>query len=208
MTEVTNEYLCNAVKLPFDSRDWIFTNKDISSLPKIIDHRPLLQPVRNQGKYGTCFAMSSCCMKEFQERKDYNFQEYFSPKFFYSHRQNNKDENKHNDEGMYGRDVMKILTKIGVCYEKSCPYKDVNNTNDWDEELYDEAKQHTIKHYARITTMNSLINAIYKNGVCLITFPVYNKFDQIWKIGKLENLEKYDSLENLEIWEYQKIGDI
>lgn len=173
--ENTEQFICNAVPSPTDHRDWIYATNTSITIPRVVDYRELLQPVRNQGRHGSCFAMSSCCMKEFQERKDYNFQNYFSPKFFYAQRKNTVTE------GMYGRDVMRILQTIGVCYEKTCPYKDVEEKQDWTP-FYEEAKRHVISHYARVSTVEDLCQAIHKNGVCLFTVPVYNKStNSIWK---------------------------
>ena len=174
------QFIYPAVRSPTDKRDWIF--KDINTnVPPIIDYRNQLTPVRNQGEYGSCFAMSSCCMKEYQERQDYNFQNYLSPKFFYAQRYNIHDDDAQNDEGMYTRDVMKILQYIGVCTEKSCPYINVDKKQDWTS-LLDEAKQHVISHYARVDNLTSLLHAISENGVCLITLPVYNtSLIEFWK---------------------------
>lgn len=170
MTELNNPF--PIIKSPHDSRDWIFNDKTLS-FPSEVDYRDSLTDVRNQGTIGSCFAMSSCCMKEYQERIDYNFQDYFSPKFFYRQRQNE-------GEGMYGRDVMRILKDIGVCYESSCPYVDVNDEYDFSTHL-EEAKQHVISHYARVDDLRSLIHAVAENGVCLITVPVYRKDGRMWK---------------------------
>ena len=168
---------CNVIDSPTDYRDWIYTSKE--DIPLSLDYRPQLCPIRNQGKVGSCFAMSSCCMKEFQERKDYNFQDYFSPKFFYSQRQNIRDDNLHNDEGMFSRDVMKLLKNTGVCYESSCPYTKVEEPFKYGP-LFEEAKKHTIRSYARVKDRSSLCRALVDNGICLITFPVYHKGPEMW----------------------------
>jgi len=167
-----SDFLYTAEKSPEDKRDWVFRDRT-KEFPDEVDLRPKLPKIRNQGSYGACMAFSACCAKEYHERLDYNFQEYFSPKFFYGQRRN-KDT-----PGMYGRDAMKILRQIGVCYEKSCPYRDVDNVYDYAPH-YEEAKHHVISHYARISDIESTCHAIAEQGVCLITFPVYKKNDDIW----------------------------
>ena len=42
-------YKLNANKSLDDSRDWLYQNKNSKILPSILDYRPQLQPVRNQG---------------------------------------------------------------------------------------------------------------------------------------------------------------
>ena len=74
------------------------------------------RPVRNQGSQGTCYAQSAACMKEWQEKKDINSSDYFSPQFIYNNRINQ------DSSGMNMRDLMKILHKTGCCYESDYPY--------------------------------------------------------------------------------------
>ena len=88
----------------------------ITTFPTDLDLRPNLQPIRNQGSQGTCAAQTAACCKEWQEKKDIGLNEHFSPQFIYNHRVNKTTE------GMYGRDVMKILHKTGASIEKDFPY--------------------------------------------------------------------------------------
>lgn len=173
------EFLCTAEISPEDSRDWIFEKKDVEFPPKV-DLRPKLTYVRNQGKYGACFAFAACCSKEFQERLDYNFRGYFSPKFFYGLRENTERA------GMHGRDVMKLLRTKGVCSEKSCPYYNIDENYDYSVH-FQEASKNVIKSYARVNDIYSLCDAVYENGVCLITFPVYKKQDDFWNKDKKDD---------------------
>ena len=109
------KYICNLKKSLPDDRDYIFNSNN--TIPITLDYRQDLMPIRNQGSQGTCYAQATACMKEWQERKDNNFIEYFSPQFFYDNRSNKYDEIDNNDDGMYGRDVMKLIKNIGICRE-------------------------------------------------------------------------------------------
>ena len=63
-----------AKKSPDDDRDWVLetiVNYNIE-LPKVLDYREMLHSIKNQGKLGTCAAMTACCIKEFQEKLDVN----------------------------------------------------------------------------------------------------------------------------------------
>jgi C1A family cysteine protease len=173
------EFIVPMKKSPEDSRDYIFISNN-SSIPEECDLRSELMPVRNQGSQGTCYAQSASCMKEWQERKNYNFNEYFSPQFFYNLRFNKYDKNTQNDEGMFGRDVMKILKNIGICKESTYPYGRIEDRDKISKEILDEAKMNIIESYARINTINDLKASLCKNGPALIAFPVYNYTDQMW----------------------------
>ena len=173
------EYICNLKKSLPDDRDYIFSSNNLS-IPKTLDMRSNLQHIRDQGDQGTCYAQSTACMKEWQEKQDNGFNEYFSPQFFYNNRSNKYDDNNNNDEGMYGRDVMKLIKTIGICRENSYPYGKIEDKSKISNSIYQEAKEYTIKSYYRINTMIDLKESLYRNGPCLIAFPVYNYEKDFW----------------------------
>jgi len=168
------KYKLNLEKSPTDNRDYIaesiFPAK--GETPDALDLRKDLQPIRDQGSQGTCAAQTSACMKEWQEKKDVDFDEHMSPQFIYNNRENQTDE------GMYSRDVMRILHKIGSCPEKEYPYEtDAPIT----ESLEEIAKKYTIKGYASVGTIDALKKALIKSGPCYIAVPVYNYGMRMWK---------------------------
>ena len=171
-------YICNANKSPQDNRDW--TIKNSLDFEETLDLRKDLQPIRDQGSQGTCYAQSAACAKEWQEKKDYNLDEHLSPQFFYNNRFNKYDIDNTNDDGMFGRDVMKLLCNVGICTEKEYQYGRIENKIDIPKEIYQSAKKHCIKNYARIENINQLKSALCKYGPCLIALPVYNFSDQMW----------------------------
>ena len=118
--------------------------------PKTLDLRPKLTKIRNQGEQGSCACTNSACMKEFQELMDNNIKEYFSPQFVYDNRMNQTTE------GMTCRDVMKILQKKGCPLEKSYPYNLTSKPENIPSSIYEEAKNFTIKSYARISKLDEL----------------------------------------------------
>jgi len=177
------EYKSNITWSPYDNRDYIYQSSNIE-YPEELDYRNDLQPIRDQGNQGSCFAQSVACVKEWQEKKDYNLNQYLSPQFFYDNRFNLYDDDKTNDFGMYGRDVMKLMKNIGICLEKSYPYGFITNKKNISEEIYKEAKNHIIKKYARIFNIKQLKESLYKNGPCIICFPIYNYSDEFWKGSK------------------------
>lgn len=181
MNEFNSELVVlNAIKSPIDNRDWIITDV-LSELQDTLDYRYMLQPIRNQGSQGTCYAQSAACAKEWQEKINYNFNNYFSPQFFYNYRPNIYDDNDNNNDGMFGRDVMKLLLDIGICTEKEYPYGLIEDKNIINSSVIKNALNHKIKSYARVTSIDSLKLSLFKNGPCLISFPIYNYSMEMWK---------------------------
>ena len=174
--------VCLAIKSPVDTRDWVLESilNYKGELPLVLDLRPDLQPVRNQGNYGTCAAMTAACIKEYQEKKDIKLSTYFSPGFIYLNRENKTTE------GMYPRDVMRILSNLGSCEDKLFPYNKFNNKNKITKECLTNASNYKIKGYSTISTIDGLKKALYLYGPCLIAFPVYNYTMKMWKQNKDE----------------------
>ena len=162
-------FVCKTNPSQDDDRDWNAANIYKKTILKpVLDLRNTLEPIRNQGSQGTCAAQTAACMKEWQESKDYNFKGYMSPQFIYNNRENQ------NTEGMFGRDVMRILSKIGSVKESVYEYGKIETVEDIDETYYNKAKVHKIKNYARIYDIENLKKALKINGPCYIAFPVYN----------------------------------
>ena len=145
--------ILNGIRSPNDDRDWFYDKYLVSNknyfLPNILDYRNELMPIRNQGSQGSCYAQAASCMKEWQEKRDYGLNEYLSPQFFYNNRSNLYDDISNNDEGMYGRNVMKLLKTIGICKEKLYPYGLIEDKLKIKEACYLQAKNHCIKGYVK-----------------------------------------------------------
>jgi hypothetical protein len=167
----------STLKSPEDGRDYIMEtiisyNKP---LPSVFDMRNKLKPIRNQGSMGTCAAMTGACIKEYQERTNINFRNYFSAMFIYNNRSNQETD------GMYGRDVMKILANKGICPEKDMKYGTIMKPSEIPEHIYDICLNYKIKAYARINTIDGLKKSLILYGPCYIAFPCYSKNINMWK---------------------------
>uniref|UniRef100_A0A6C0AYD7 Peptidase C1A papain C-terminal domain-containing protein n=1 Tax=viral metagenome TaxID=1070528 RepID=A0A6C0AYD7_9ZZZZ len=184
--------ILNIKESPDDNRDWIYdkrVNINIGKAKTVLDYRKDLLPIRNQGSQGTCYAQASACMKEWQEKKDYGLNNYLSPQFFYNNRNNWYDDDPNNDEGMFGRNVMKLLKEVGICLESDYPYGLIEKKNLIDQDYYIKAERHKISGYARVISLDGLIHSLNNNGPCLIAFPVYNYSMEMWKQQKNETLK-------------------
>ncbi len=164
-----------ALRSPIDNRDLIAENlfpqmrSLLEPLPIILDYRDELKSIRDQEEQGTCAAQTGCAMKEWQERDITKAK--LSPQFVYNLRENKPQE------GMYGRDLMRILQEYGICHEKSYPYY---STHEIPKEVFQEAKNLVIKSYARVDSMEGLKESLFRNGPCYIAFPVYNYESKFW----------------------------
>jgi C1A family cysteine protease len=164
---------------PDDSRDHVAEQVycaaragTATAVPKTLDLRSDLRPIRDQGTTSTCAAQVAACMKEYQELHDTGIPSDFSPQFVYNYRANAPDE------GMHGRDVMTILHKRGAPTEASFPF---GSEGDPTPTTIAEAGRYAIKEYARVGTIAALKEALARDGPCYISFPVYNSGMEMWK---------------------------
>lgn len=186
----------NVKKSSRDERDYILeilVGANNLKSATICDYRKDLLKVRDQGEQGTCYAQSAACMKEWQEKKDYGLNEYLSPQFFYNNRSYWNDDKQDGDDinednGMTGRDVMRILKEIGICKESEYPYFKIEKANEIPQEIYASASRNKISSYARIYSIEGLKHSLLDNGPCLITFPVYNYGKEMWIQKKEEDM--------------------
>jgi len=170
-----SQYKFNLQKSPTDPRDFMLESiyPEKIDLPTKWDLRKDMRPVRDQGNQGTCSAQTASALKEWQEYNDVAFKEYMSPQFIYNLRPNQ------DSEGMYPRDTMEILYKIGIVPEKDYPYNTFSAITD---ELIKKAAKYKIQGYAAINTLDCLKKALFMNGPCYIAFPVYNPEKmEFWK---------------------------
>jgi len=167
-------FVLNIEPSPKDDRDFLVSKVYASSvvIPGIVDHRRKLLDIRNQGNQGTCAAQSAACMKEWQEGRDIGLQSHLSPQFVYNNRENKKSE------GMYGRDVMRILSEVGIVLEREYPYRTKRKIN---KTLLARARRFTIAGYAKVNSIDELKRALIDNGPCYIAVPVYDDGIRMWK---------------------------
>jgi len=168
----------SVVPSPDDSRDhmvgevYAVARKIVGTPPATLDLRPSLRPVRDQGTTSTCAAQVAACIKEYQELFDTKVHADFSAQFVYYHRVNKPAD------GMYGRDVMKILNKKGTSTEGTYPF---NSTEQPSAYAIQQGTEYTINEYAQVNTIGELKQALVSDGPCYIAFPVYNYGLTMWK---------------------------
>ena len=174
-------------KSPVDLRDYQYIQYiQTRKFPDKLDLIPDLPPIRDQGEQGTCAAQTAACMKEYQEKHNHGFEDHMSPQFVYNFRDYwNNDEidgdDINEDYGMTCRDVMKILSKVGICPESIYPYGKREFSKEIPEGIVHKAYKYRIKSYAQIHTIDELKHSLFVNGPCMIAFPVYHMEDDMWK---------------------------
>jgi C1A family cysteine protease len=156
----------------------------ISELPKRVDFRKDLLPVRDQGQIGSCVAQACACIKEYQEFIETGKKMQYSVQFVYDHRGNRKLRGM--TEGMTGYDAMTILLNRGTCFETSYPYGNAVEVSKVPKKIYDEAYKFRTQQFMYVDNIDSLKQALCREGPCLAIMPVYNSYETVefWKPTK------------------------
>tara|TARA_R110001599_G_scaffold174976_1_gene366959 strand:- start:5397 stop:6239 length:843 start_codon:yes stop_codon:yes gene_type:complete len=203
MTDVTPDILVMQ-KSPHDERDFLYDQicAEHPPLPKTFSLRENMFPVRQQGQQGSCVAQTLAAIQEYNNQGDILLKGHLSPQFIY-------DCRPRNIRGMNCRSAMKFLHQHGVPLEKTHPYR--NNTTDikpkglvnFQRFIKDEAYVYRTENYAQVLTVYDLKNAIYNDGPCLISVPVYGKI-------VLSSSKKPKYRTDVDMWQkkngYQKVG--
>lgn len=122
---------------------------DPANLPAMVDLRPHLTDVEDQGELGSCTANAIAGAYEYLQFRTTNHRGDVSRLFIY-YLEREVDDCTDEDTGASLRDGMKVLRKHGVCSENSWPYDIEAFRNRPDEQAFAEAQAHTIDEYRRV----------------------------------------------------------
>ncbi len=106
-----------------DPRDQLLATPEAAKLPTLASLRSHMPTVRDQGDLGSCTANAGAVMAEFVRWKETGTRpSRFSRLDLYATTRELEGTPLSDDSGCYVRDVLKALTKSGVCYELLWPY--------------------------------------------------------------------------------------
>lgn len=160
----------------FDARDLVvegITHPELQ-VPTVVDYRPEMPPVWDQGVDGPCSSYTAAAIKSWQELKDYGLNKNLSRYFLYNIRPNKPTK------GMTPRMTMQLLRAYGIPTHDSYRRfgrKGLAKLPKW---LLTEAQNHRIAGYARVMTIEGLQKSLYKNGPAYAAMPVFNDSDRFW----------------------------
>ena len=133
--------------------------------------------VKNQGSTGSCVAHACSSVVEYHNKSQEGTDVVFSTEFIYGYR----PAGYHVGEGMYIRNALKTLRKLG-----DCPLADLPGNHKCPEamkaveakldELKDKAYPHRISNYAKVNTVDEIKQALMNFGYVVISMPWYKDY--------------------------------
>jgi len=161
-----------------DQRDYMFTAtfRVARKLPAMVDLRPHCPPIEDQGNLGSCTANALVGALEFLELKDKLSLVDLSRLFIY-YNERVIEHTVKSDSGAMLRDGIKTLAKQGVCTEAKWPYAISKFTVKPTPACYQEAANHQITSYHRLSTLNEMRSCLGDGFPFVFGFTVYESFE-------------------------------
>ncbi|HTC61339.1 MAG TPA: C1 family peptidase [Candidatus Saccharimonadales bacterium] len=157
------------------------------ALPPSADLRPDCPPVYDQGQLGSCTGNAIAGAIQFEQIKA-KLPSFTPSRLFIYYNERVIEHDVQLDHGAQIRDGIKSVATQGVCSESSWPYSDQNKDPDPcpdcpyakkpPQSCFDEAKQHTVKLYQRLTpVLNTLKGCLADGYPFVFGFTVYQSFE-------------------------------
>lgn len=170
-----------------DFRDHKYQYKRLV-LPRKVDLRDRYALVYDQGSLGSCTANALSLAYDF-DRIQHKQPPTVPSRLFIYYNERVLINKVKEDSGAYIRDGIKSMSKHGVCEETLWPYVIRNFKTKPSEEAYADAKQSTIKEYARLDNriLNQLKECLASGHGFVFGFAVYPSFEseEVAKTGKM-----------------------
>lgn len=162
---------------PYDVRDYQLKPAMVSatSYPETFELDSV--SVKDQGSTGSCVAHALSSVIEYHNHLQQNSNEKFSTEFIYGYR----PEGYYVGSGMYIREALKTITKLGDCYVEDLPgnneYEEaMQNVNSKLEELKDDAYPHRISSYIRLNGVDEIKHALMNYGYVVVSMKWHTNY--------------------------------
>ena len=176
-----------------DRRDYPFakTFRVTGKLPDSVDLRTGCSQIEDQGELGSCTAQALVGALEFLEIRHAQARllrgfEDLSRLFVYLNERIALGE-RYSDSGAYLRTGIKSLAKQGCCRESLWPYIVSKFADEPPKECYDEALEHQITAYYRLSTLRDMKSCLAMGLPFVGGFTCYDSLmsDEVAKTGNI-----------------------
>lgn len=162
-----------------DNRDLVYKAPKLGlfkKAPNIVDLRPKMPPVYDQGQLGSCTANAIGAAFEYELiRQNENF---MPSRLFIYYNERVIEGTVNSDSGAQIRDGIKTVVKQGVCSEKLWPYDIAKFSKKPLTECYANAAKFEVVQYLSVKQdVNQIIGCLNEGFPVIIGFTVYESFE-------------------------------
>lgn len=164
-----DERIFDSLVSPYDVRDYQLRKPDTArEFPETFELDAVT--VKDQGNTGSCVAHALSSVVEYHNARQENNKETFSTEFIYGYR----PQGYYVGSGMYIREALKTINKLGDCYTFDCPGnheydKAMKNINEQLDNLTDKAYPHRITQYVRLNNVDDIKSALMDYGYVVVS---------------------------------------
>lgn len=144
--------------------------------PDNVDLRPLMPPIVDQGKLGSCSANAFAGALGFLMNKN---KKNFIPlsRLFLYYNERVIENSVMSDSGAMLRDGIKTLVKQGICDESIWPYDIAKFTNQPSKICYVQALDRQILSYSRIITLDDMLTCLSSGFPFIVGISIFDSFE-------------------------------
>ncbi len=158
-----------------DERDYILTFSSYNQSNECVDLRKRMPPIFDQGNLGSCTANAIAGAFEYDEGTHVSL---YPSRLFIYYNERNKEGTVDKDAGASLRDGIKTMAKIGACSEDLWPYDISKFTERPPQNCFDDAENHKIKRYSRLSqSLDQFKQCLEKGKPFIFGILVYESFN-------------------------------
>lgn len=146
----------------------IITEKN---LPTVVDLRPKITKIYNQGSIGSCTAQAIVGAIQYLQP------DFMGSRLFIYYNERVMIDTVNEDSGAMIRDGIKTVVKDGVCEESMWKYNVTEFTKKPNKHCYIHAEQNQITDYLRITNLQQIKSCLAQGFPVIFGFTVYSSFE-------------------------------
>ncbi len=179
MSELKTNYGLGWQKDSLDQRDFKYSasRATLAELPPVVDLKPNMPSVLNQGQVGSCTANAIANAYRFSRYKQ-GVQKPIKPsRLFIYYNERVLENSVDSDSGAMIRDGFKTINETGICSESLWKYNESKFARRPPEKCYQQATTHKALQYFRINqTLNELKSCLAEGFPFVLGFSVYESF--------------------------------
>lgn len=178
-----------------DHRDLLYyKNKKLAlNLPKLVDLRPQMPPIVDQGELGSCTANALAGHIGFLKLQAK--QAFTASRLFIYYNERAVEGDVGTDGGAQIRDGIKTLHALGVCQETEWPYVVTRFKVKPPAPCYSAATPNVITSYLKITALVEMQDCLASGYPFVFGIPVYESFYDANKTGTVPMPKSGEKLE-------------
>lgn len=159
-----------------DKRDYIYRSDNTKVLRETVDLRQWDTIIESQGSLSSC--SSNAITNAYELCVNRNYSEYFThlSRLFIYYNTRLDYGSIEDDDGMFLRDGLKTIQKVGVCSEELWPYDTEKFNVRPSDECYNDAEKRKILSYEKLISVYYISEVLNNNKPVVFGMTIYDSF--------------------------------